>query len=264
MTTTAATIEGAVDRTALEQKVKEMYRRVAQEPRAEFHFATGRPLAEELGYAPEELDRIPAAALESFAGVGNPLELAEIAPGDVVLDLGSGSGTDTFIAALRAGPGGRVLGLDMTEEQRTKAERLAGEAGFDTVSFHAGYIEQPPFADASCDVVISNGVINLSADKERVFAEAARVLRPGGRLAISDIVTEEQLPEQVKCDATLWAACIGGAMRQDLYQDAITAAGLEITVMRRNAQYRFLTEAAENAGRSYGVGSVSLVATKSR
>lgn len=264
MATSARVTEGAVDRAALEQNVKAMYHRVAEEPHEEFHFATGRPLAEELGYPVELLDRIPAAALESFAGVGHPLELADIGPGDAVLDLGSGSGTDTFVAALQAGPEGRVVGLDMTEAQRTKAERLATEAGFTTVSFHPGYIEELPFPDASFDVVISNGVINLSADKERVFAEVARVLRPGGRLAIADIVSEKQLPETVKCDATLWAACIGGAMQQDRYQEAITEAGLQVTVVQPNSQYRFLTEAADGASRNFGVRSISLAATKAR
>lgn len=262
MSTAARIREDAVDREALEQNVKEMYRQVAEHPDGEFHFEMGRPLAERLGYPATDLDRIPAEALASFAGVGNPLELAGIEPGHRVLDLGSGSGTDTFIAALRAGPEGRIQGLDMTEAQRTKAERLAREAGFTTVSFHAGYIEELPFADAIFDVVISNGVINLSADKERVFTETARVLRPGGRLSISDIVSEKQLPEQVKCDATLWAACIGGAMRQDLYQEAIEAAGMEITTMRHNTEYGFLTDAAAKACRTYGVKSISLVATR--
>lgn len=262
MSTTARITESTVDRDALEHNVKEMYRLVAENPDGDFHFEMGRPLAERLGYPPEDLDRIPAEALASFAGVGNPLEQARIDNGETVLDLGSGSGTDTFLAALQAGSGGRVQGLDMTEAQRTKAERLAARAGFTTVSFHPGYIEELPFADATFDVVISNGVINLSADKERVFAEAARVLRPGGRLSISDIVSEKQLPEKVKCDATLWAACIGGAMRQDLYQNVIEAAGMRITTMRHNTEYGFLTEAAAGACNAYGVKSISLVATR--
>ncbi len=261
-TTTPIRESGLVDRGALEQKVKDMYRRVAKEPEGEFHFAMGRPLAEELGYPPADLDRIPRQALESFAGVGHFLGLAAIRPGETVLDLGSGSGTDTFLAALYTGPTGRVLGLDMTDEQREKAQRLARENGFHNISFHAGYIEEPPFDDASVDVVISNGVINLSAEKDRVFAGIARVLRPGGRLALSDIVTESPLPEKVKCDSTLWAACIGGAMQQDDYRGGITAAGLEMVAFQDNPQYRFLTDAAQAASRSYGVKSVNLLATK--
>lgn len=262
MNTTAPAAEAGVDRQALETKVKDMYRLVAEEPHGEYHFAMGRPLAETLGYPPEDLDRIPAAAVDSFAGVGNPLSVAEIRRGDVVLDLGSGSGMDSFLAALAAGPEGRVLGLDMTEAQRRKAERLAQEHGFDTVSYHAGYIEDVPFADDSVDVVISNGVINLSADKPRVFAEAARVLRRGGRLAIADIVTDRQLPDGVKCDATLWAACIGGAMQCDAYQAAIEAAGLQVRLIQRNSQYRFLTEAAQRASAKFGVRSITLQAVK--
>ncbi|WP_290653416.1 methyltransferase domain-containing protein [Aquisalimonas sp.] len=261
-TSTQAIGTAAVDRQALEEKVKAMYHQVAENPHGDFHFALGRGLAEELGYPPQDLDRIPAEAIDSFAGVGNPVGIAGIQPGDVVLDLGSGSGLDVFLAALYAGPDGRVLGVDMTEAQRLKAQRLADAAGFDTVSLHAGYIESLPFDDASVDVVISNGVINLSADKARVFAEAARVLKPGGRLAIADIVSESRLPEQVKCDATLWAACIGGAAQQDEYQAGITAAGLQVRQVEHNSQYQFLTDQAVAASRSYGVKSINLLATK--
>ena len=260
--TTAIREAGLVDQDALRQQVQEMYRRVAKDPQGDFHFAMGRPLAEELGYPPADLDRIPPQALESFAGVGHFLALANIQPGERVLDLGSGSGTDAFLAALYTGPQGHVLGLDMTDEQRDKAQRLAGAAGVSNLSFHAGYIEAPPFDDASIDVVISNGVINLSAEKDRVFAEVARVLRPGGRLALSDIVTERHLPEKVKCDATLWAACIGGAMQQDDYRSAINAAGLRVEKVQDNPQYRFLTDAALGASRTFGVKSISLLAIK--
>lgn len=252
----------ALDRPDLERQVKAMYRQVAEQPEGEFHFEMGRALAERLGYAAGKLDRIPAASIDSFAGVGHFFDLAAIAPGDVVLDLGSGSGMDAFLAALETGPQGQVLGLDMTEAQRLKAELLARQAGFDNVSFHAGYIETPPFADDSIDVVISNGVINLSPDKTQVFAEAARLLKPGGCLAISDIVTETPLPETVKCNATLWAACIGGAMQEDDYRAAIEAAGLRIETLRAHPEYRFLTESAQGACRTYGVKSISLLARK--
>ncbi|MFC3284997.1 methyltransferase domain-containing protein [Litchfieldella rifensis] len=262
MTIATHTTASALDRSDLEHQVKEMYRQVAETPQGEFHFEMGRALAERLGYAPEDLDRIPAAAIDSFAGVGHFFDLADIAPGEEVLDLGSGSGMDAFLAALKAGPEGRVLGLDMTEAQRLKAQQLAQQNGFATVTFHEGYIEAPPFADASVDIVISNGVINLSPDKPRVFAEAARLLRPGGRLAIADIVTEAPLPEQVKCNATLWAACIGGAIQQNDYRAAIEKAGLRIQTVREHPEYRFLTESAQGASRTYGVKSVSLLAIK--
>ncbi|WP_018233274.1 methyltransferase domain-containing protein [Thioalkalivibrio thiocyanodenitrificans] len=262
MQITAQKTEDAVDRLELEHKVKDMYRRVAEEPGGEFHFEMGRRLAERLGYPAADLDRIPAQSVDSFAGVGYHLDLADIGPGAMVLDLGSGSGMDTFIAALRAGPQGHVLGLDMTEAQRVKALRLAEQAGIGNVSFCDGYIEAPPFGDAGFDVIISNGVINLSADKQGVFNEAARVLRPGGRLALSDIVTEAALPMEVKCDATLWAACIGGAMQVDDYQRAIESAGLNVALVCLNPQYGFLTESAAGASDTWGVKSISLVAVK--
>ena len=262
MTITAPLSSTGVDRQELESRVKAMYRDVAESPQGEFHFEMGRALAERLGYDPSALDRIPAAAIESFAGVGHFLDLAAIQPGETVLDLGSGSGMDSLLAALATGPGGKVLGLDMTAAQRDKAERLAREAGFGQVTFHDGYIEAPPFADGSVDVVISNGVINLSADKPKVFTEATRVLRPGGRLALADIVTEKPLPESVSCNATLWAACIGGALQQDDYRAAIEAAGLVIETWREHPEYRFLTESAQKASGTYGVKSISLLAVK--
>ena len=260
---TTATVLRSVNPIELEQKVKDMYQRVAQEPSGEFHFEMGRTLAERLGYAPADLDRVPPEAVESFAGVGYHFDLAGIEPGEHVLDLGSGSGLDTFVAALKAGPSGRVQGVDMTDAQRHKAEALRVRAGFAQVSYHKSYIEELPFADASFDVVISNGVINLSADKAQVFGEAARVLRPGGRLAISDIVSDRDLPEGVTCDATLWAACIGGAQRQDIYRAGIAAVGLRVTTLRENPQYRFLTPSAQKASATYGVKSVSILAVKS-
>jgi arsenite methyltransferase len=251
-----------LDTQELEQRVKRMYEEVARDPDAEFHFETGRALAERLGYAAEDLDRIPAAAIDSFAGVGHFLQLAGLERGERVLDLGSGSGMDSFLAAAAVGPEGRVVGVDMTDEQLAKARRLATEAGFDHIEFRQGYIEDPPIEAEAFDCVISNGVINLSADKEAVFASAARALRPGGRLALADIVSREQLPEGVTCDASLWAACIGGAMQRDRYRDAIERAGLEITAWCENEQYRFVSERADNAVRKYGVTSISLLARR--
>jgi arsenite methyltransferase len=258
MSTTVRTL----DTLELEQRVKQMYQEVALEPQREFHFETGRALAERLGYPPEELDRIPAAAIDSFAGVGHFLDLAGIAPGETVLDLGSGSGMDSFLASLAGGADGRVIGVDMTDEQLAKAARLAAEAGIDNVEFRSGYIEEPPVEAASVDCVISNGVINLSPDKAAVFAAVAKALRPGGRLALADIVSTKQLPEGVTCDASLWAACIGGAMQRDGYREAIAAAGLEIAEWRENEQYRFVSERADNAVRKYGVTSISLLARR--
>jgi arsenite methyltransferase len=249
-----------LDTAELEERVKRMYREVAVEPDQEFHFETGRALAERLGYPADRLDAIPPSAIESFAGVGYFLDLAAISPGQAVLDLGSGSGTDSFLAALDAGRNGRVVGVDMTEDQLAKARRLAEQHGFPQAEFRAGYIEDPPVDQAAFDCVISNGVINLSPDKPAVFAAAARALRPGGRIALADIVSERQLPEGVSCDAALWAACIGGAMQSDDYRDAIEAAGFTIETWRENGAYRFVSERAANATRKYGVTSISLLA----
>jgi ubiquinone/menaquinone biosynthesis C-methylase UbiE len=251
-----------LDTNELKQRVQGMYEEVALEPEREFHFETGRQLAERLGYPRADLDRIPAAAIDSFAGVGYFLDLAAIAAGEIVLDLGSGSGMDSFLAALATGPDGTVIGVDMTDAQLAKARRLGEEGGFAQAHFREGYIETPPVDDASVDCAISNGVINLSPDKPAVFAAVARALRPGGRLALADIVTEHQLPEGVTCDAALWAACIGGAMQRDGYRQAIEAAGLVIESWRTNTQYRFVSERADNATQKYGVTSISLLARR--
>jgi arsenite methyltransferase len=249
------------DLQELEAKVKDMYRHVAEEPDGAYHFELGRPLAERLGYPADVLDRIPAGATESFAGVGYFFDLADLKAGETVVDLGSGSGMDVFFAADQVGPGGRVIGIDFTLEQLDKARRLALEAGFGQVELREGRIEGLPVDEESCDCVISNGVINLAPDKARVFAEAARVLRPGGRLAIADIVSERQLKDATVCNAELWASCIGGASQQDAYQEAIAAAGLVIQDWRDNP-YEFISEQALDASDKYGVRSVSLLATK--
>ena len=251
-----------VDASDLEQKVKKMYRDVALNPEGEYHFEMGRGLAEKLGYEKIDLDRIPAAAIESFAGVGYYFDMANLKEGDHVLDLGSGSGMDSFIAALKVGASGRIAGVDMTDEQLEKAEHLRKEHPFDNVSFHKSYIENLPFPDKSFDAVISNGVINLVPNKEKVFAEISRVLKPGGRMVIADIVTEKKLPENVVCNSTLWAACIGGASQEDDYRSAIEKAGIEILLVRNNEAYSFISKSAKGASKEYGVKSVSLCAQK--
>lgn len=264
MATVSQAVERTIDRLDLEAKVKEMYRRVAREPRGRFPFETGRAVAERLGYPSAELDRIPAEAVDAFSGAGYHMDLAAIRAGETVLDLGSGVGMDTFFAALRAGDTGHVSGVDMTEEPLRKAERLRTAAGFRTVSFHRAYIEDLPFDDASMDVVLGNGVFILCADKALAFREAARVLPYGGRLAVSDIVTERALPEDMVRDAALWAACVGGAMPRDLYRRALMEAGFRVAAVRENPQYRFLSDAAREASATYGVKSLSLLAIKER
>jgi protein-L-isoaspartate O-methyltransferase len=157
----------AVDRIELEAKVQDMYREVALNPKGEFHFEMGRSLAERLGYAPADLDRIPAEAIESFAGIGYYFHLVDLKEGETVLDLGSGSGMDTFVAALKVGPSGRVIGIDMTDAQRAKAERLRDRDGFPNVTYRKGYIESIPCEDATFDAVISNGVITVISPRTR-------------------------------------------------------------------------------------------------
>jgi ubiquinone/menaquinone biosynthesis C-methylase UbiE len=251
-----------VDAVELVTKVKNMYRGVAEKPHGEYHFEMGRGLAERLGYPADLLDRIPGEAIESFAGVGYFMDLADLRPGERILDLGSGSGTDSFIAATTVGPAGRVVGIDFTAEQLAKARRLATAAGLAQVEFREGRIEALPTGDfQGFDCVISNGVINLSPDKDQVFAEAARVLRPGGRLAIADIVTERRLSDSIVGNADLWASCIGGAAQQDTYREAIENAGLRVKRTRPN-RYRFISPQAQNASAMYGVHSISLLAIK--
>jgi len=248
-----------VDVVELAAKVQHVYRQVAEQPAGAYHFEMGRGLAERLGYPADLLDAIPGEALESFAGVGYFLDLANLQPGERVLDLGSGSGTDSFSAATLVGPHGRVVGVDFTDAQLAKARRLATSP---SVEFREGRIEALPVADDErFDCVISNGVINLSPHKARVFAEAARVLRPGGRLAIADIVTEEPLTDAIVANADLWASCIGGAAQQDSYRTAIESAGLHVEQIRRNP-YEFISDQARGASATFGVHSVSLLASK--
>jgi arsenite methyltransferase len=260
MTTMTQTSE-KVDFQELEIKVKQMYRDVALEPEVEYHFEMGRALAERLGYPASLLDRLPEDAIKSFAGVGYHFQMANISPGDQVVDLGSGSGMDAFMAALETDEIGKVTGIDMTPEQLQKAEGLKQEYGFHQVEFVNARIEELPLESDSADVVISNGVVNLSARKSKVFEEAYRVLRPGGRLAISDIVSTVPLSESIKANTDLWAACIGGAMQEDEYLGLIVDAGFKIVHLKTNP-YKFLSGGAKGATEDYGIQSISLLAFK--
>ena len=251
-----------IDGARLEQRVKDMYRQVAEEPDGDFHFEMGRGLAERLGYPRELLDSVPAEAVQSFAGVGYFFDLAELRPGERVLDLGSGAGTDLFAAAVQVGPHGRATGLDITDAQLAKAERLRRAHGLENVRLVEGRIEEVPLDDESVDVVISNGVINLCPDKQRAYAEVARVLRPGGRLAIADIVSARQLAERTRRKVDLWAACVAGAIPQEQYLESIEAAGLTVETAHENRAYRFISERALSACDKYGVTSVSVLARK--
>jgi arsenite methyltransferase len=193
-----------VDAERLRAEVREKYRAVAVEPDARYHFHTGRGLAARLGYDAAIVDALPQVAVESFAGVANPLALRTPAPGERVVDVGSGAGFDSFVAAGHVGPDGRVVGVDMTAEMLAKARATAGVLGLGHVEFREGLAEALPVDDGWADAVISNGVINLCADKWAVFAEIFRVLRPGGVLQFADIANGRPVPPEALRDIDLW------------------------------------------------------------
>jgi arsenite methyltransferase len=168
----------------------------------------------------------PEAAVSASLGCGVPTAVADLHEGETVLDLGSGAGADVLISARRVGPTGRAIGIDMTDEMLDLARRNAADAGVQNVEFRKGYLEELPLADNSVDVVISNCVINLSADKPKVLAEAARVLKPGGRFAVSDVIADPDMDEATKTDMAAWTGCIAGALTQVQFRDALDASGL--------------------------------------
>ena len=202
--TDAADAQASLEAT-LKDEIIRMYQEVADKPQGEFHFFHGRDAAELFDYAPEWLDRAPPAAVASFAGVGNPHERSKLRPGETVLDLGSGAGLDAIIASWLVGPTGRVIGVDLNPSMCLKAQAHAAASGV-SMDCHEGRMEDIPVADASVDAVISNGVINLSFRKRRVVEEVYRVLKPGGRISITDIVSAKQLSQSIVNDPKLWAS----------------------------------------------------------
>jgi SAM-dependent methyltransferase len=192
-----------IDVALLKSEIKKTYACVSEEPEREFIFPTGRAWAEDLGY-PEELANVPETAVESFAGVANPFSLGRLEPGERVLDLGSGAGTDSLVAAQMVGGNGRVVGIDMTAEMLAKARAAAAEMGAANVELVEGEAERLPFPDESFDVVISNGVIDLIPDKDAVFSELHRVLRPGGRLQIADVTIQRPVSDEGRRNIDLW------------------------------------------------------------
>jgi arsenite methyltransferase len=193
-----------VDPAALRDQVRDKYREVALDPHRTYHFHTGRPLAARLGYDAALVDALPDRAVESFAGVANPFSLRALEPGAHVVDIGAGAGFDSFIAAAHVGTAGQVVGVDMTPEMLAKSRATAAALGYDHVEFREGLAEALPVDDGWADVVISNGVINLCADKRAVFAEIRRVLRPGGRLQFADIANGRPVPPEALRDIDLW------------------------------------------------------------
>jgi arsenite methyltransferase len=198
------TVQVILDLEKLREAIQEEYAEVAACPIKGFHFHVGRPLAARLGYPAEWVDPLPEPVVESFAGVGNPFSWGELRPGETVIDLGSGAGFDAILAARMVGPEGRVIGVDMTPAMLEKARANAALLGLGNVEFREGYLEELPVKDVAADVVISNGVINLCPDKAVVLREAFRVLKPGGRMQIADIVVARAVPEDAKADISLW------------------------------------------------------------
>jgi SAM-dependent methyltransferase len=251
-------------REVILEAVRRMYTEVATSPAREFHFPTGRRACELVGYPTDQLDLVPSPALESFAGVGYPFAAGVIRPGDVVLDVGSGSGTDALIAARLVGAAGRVLALDLTEAMRHKLQDIAARAGVGNLEVVAGNAEDIPLPDQTVDVVTTNGVLNLVPDKPRAMRQIARVLRPGGRLQLADIVVEALPSEACRAHPELWAECVVGATMAQSYVSGFETAGLGDIEILSGHDYFSLSSSAETrkvAG-SFGAHAIVLRARK--
>jgi arsenite methyltransferase len=223
MTKTLA--DPALDIDALRAAIRDEYAAVATEPDRGFHFHTGARLAAILGYPVEWIEQLPPDVVASMAGTGNPFDLGPIATGEHVVDCGSGAGTDALIAGRAVGPTGRVIGIDMTPEMITKARRGATQAGLRNVEFREGVLEHLPIDDGWADVVISNGVLNLVADKAAALGEMHRILRPGGRLQLADIILGREVSATSKSDVSLWTGCIAGGLLVEELHRALAGAG---------------------------------------
>jgi SAM-dependent methyltransferase len=251
-------------REAILGAVQAMYTEVATHPEKGFHFPTGRAACVFVGYPTELLDRLPATALESFAGVGFPFAADCIRPADVVLDVGSGSGTDTLIASLLAGPSGRALGLDLTEAMLRKLERNAVAAGVSNVECVRGNAEEIPLPPHSVDVVTSNGVLNLVPDKPRAMREIFRVLRPGGRLQIADIVLRNPASDACRARPELWAECVVGATVDDVYLGMLRAAGFHPVEVLSHFDYFSGSASPETRAVASSLGAHAIVMRAAR
>jgi SAM-dependent methyltransferase len=254
----------ANQRDVILDAVRGMYSEVARHPEREFHFPTGRAACAVVGYPADLLDRLPARSVESFAGVGYPFLARCIRPGDVVLDIGSGSGTDVFAARELVGPRGQVYGLDVTPVMRAKLQDIATQHAGDNITVLAGDAEHIPLPNASVDVVTSNGVLNLVPDKAGAVAEITRVLRPGGHVQIADIVLAQRASEACRSQPELWAECIVGATTEADYLSLFSAAGLlDLAVLARHDYFSHsANKSTRNVANSLGALAVVFSARK--
>lgn len=252
------------DRDVIFDAVRDMYTAVATQPEEEYHFPTGRRACEYVGYPAEQLDRIVPAAIDSFAGVGYPFAADVLREGDTVLDVGSGSGTDLLLAATLVGPSGRAIGLDMTEAMRAKCIANARRAGLENVKVMDGNAESIPLPDESVDVVTSNGVLNLVPDKEAAVREIYRVLRPGGRVQIADIVVRTLPSPACREQPQLWAECIVGATTEEDYLATFRAAGFRDVEHLDELDYfaASRSESTRKTAGDFGAHSIVLRAVK--
>lgn len=252
------------DERVILESVQEMYEEVAVRPDEEFHFPTGRSSCLHLGYPEDELDAIPDRAVDSFAGVGYPFLADVIRPGDTVVDVGSGSAVDALVAARATGPDGLVYGVDVTPAMIERAEHNIRKTGAEHVRIVEGHAEDLPLEDESADVVTSNGVFNLVPDKAKAFRGVHRILRPGGRIQIADIVLSKPVSPESKSDPQLWAECIVGAEPEETYLDLIRSAGFERLAVIDRLDYfaRSSQESTREVAKSLGAHTVVLTAQK--
>jgi arsenite methyltransferase len=253
-----------IDVLQLRSAIQTEYTDVANQSSKGFHFHTGRYLASRLGYPAERVAALPDSAVESFAGVGNPFSWGEPAAGETVLDLGSGAGFDLLQAAMMVGPTGHAIGVDMTPAMIEKATRNAAALNLANVDIRSGYLEELPVESESVDLVISNGVLNLCPDKPAVLNEAFRVLKPGGRLQLSDIIVTVEVPDDARSDVTLWTGCIAGALMDNETRGLLADAGFaEITFSgRRYDSFEGAPQASSAA--EFGTVGVDIRAIKPR